>query len=82
MYLLIYIFLVIFHYFFVFLHDLKNIFSYAKYFVYDSNENPVVLILMTQPIFSLNKSIFMRGSWRMPNVDWPNNFDITTSTLR
>jgi hypothetical protein len=24
----------------------------------------------------------MRGSWRMPIMDWPNNFDITTSTLR
>jgi hypothetical protein len=24
----------------------------------------------------------MRGSWRMPNMNWPNNFDITTSMLR
>ena len=30
----------------------------------------------------LKTSIFMRGSWRMPNMNWPNNFDITTSTLR
>jgi hypothetical protein len=30
----------------------------------------------------LKTSIFMRDSWHMPNMDWPNNFDITTSTLR
>jgi hypothetical protein len=38
---------------------------------------PVLLILMTQPIF-FKTGIFMRGSWHMPNMDWPNHFDITT----